>query len=443
MELPIKKFEIFGLYGERNVSIDFDSNTKIIVAENGYGKTTVLNAFYSVLAGDLDRLRKIPFQKISVTFGTGVPIELTKDSLSFDLSNAKNSGIYHHLRNTLSEQTVYTLIQLSLTLNWPELRKLPIYVQSVKKVDASANNLRHWLKMLVEELGDEMPDMDGVKEVFSRIKNEFDLNLLYLPTYRRVEEDLQTLGMNEDIEIKDDHQINFGMSDVRRRIKAITSEILSSSVEWFSKVNGEMIAQLVEGFKVDEEMYVSVSNLDAIKIVLDRIGENIPTRNKEQILELVNTGKILEGHDDLVYFLSNLVKVYEQQKDNDSAIQDFTNICNEYLVDKKIQYNESNVTISVVRVKNKKVVDWENLSSGEKQIISLFARLYLDRSENLAIFFDEPELSLSIEWQRKLLPHIINSKKCKFLFCTTHSPFIFENELDGSASDLAMYVEEL
>lgn len=443
MELSIKKFEIFGLYGERNVSINFDSNTKIIVAENGYGKTTVLNAFYSVLAGDLDRLKKIPFSKISITFGSGEPIELTKDSLSFDLSNARNSGIYHHLRNSLTEQTVYTLVQLSLTLNWLELRKQPVYIKSVKKLDVSGSNLRHWLKMLVDELGDNMPDMEGVKDVFSRIKNEFNLNLLYLPTYRRVEEDLQTLGMNEDIEIKDDHQINFGMSDVRRRIKTITSEILSSSVEWFSKVNGEMIAQLVDGYKVDEDMYVSVSNLDAIKIVLDRIGENIPAENKAKILDLVNTGQILEDHDDLVYFLSNLVKVYEQQKENDSAIQDFTNICNQYLVDKKIHYNESKVTISVIRVKNSKEVDWENLSSGEKQIISLFARLYLDRSENLAIFFDEPELSLSIEWQRKLLPHILNSKKCKFLFCTTHSPFIFENELDGSASDLAMYVEEL
>lgn len=443
MEHPIKKLEIYGLYGERNISIEFDSNVKIIVAENGYGKTTVLNAFYSILAGDLDRLRKIPFVRISLTFVNSDPIELTKESLSFDLSNARNSGIYQHLRGSLSEQTVYTLIQLSLTLSWSDLRKAPLFVHSVRKISASQHNLKSWLEMLVDELGDNMPDMDGVKEVFKQIKLNFNLNLLYLPTYRRVEEDLQTLGMNEDVEIKDDHQINFGMSDVRRRIEAITSEILSSSVEWFSKVNGEMIVQLVEGFKVDEDMYRSVANPDAIKIVLDRIGENIPSKNKEQIIELVNTGKILNDHDDLVYFLSNLVKVYEQQKDNDSAIQGFTNICNEYLVDKKVLYNESNVTISVVRMKNNKSIDWENLSSGEKQIISLFARLYLDRSENLAIFFDEPELSLSIEWQKKLLPHIIQSKKCKFLFCTTHSPFIFDNELDASASDLSLYVEEI
>jgi predicted ATP-dependent endonuclease of OLD family len=443
MEHPVKIFEINGLYGERNVRIEFDSNTKIIVAENGYGKTTVLNAFYSILAGDLDRLRKIPFESISLTFDCGQIASLEKESLSIDLSKAKNSGIYRHLRSNLAEQTIYTLIQLSKTLPFNKLRKLPIFVNSVRKLDVSPTNLRHWLSMLVDELGEDMPNMDEVKKVTDLIRSKFDLNVLYLPTYRRVEEDLHSLGLSDDVEVKTDHQINFGMGDVRRRIKTITEEILVSSVEWFSKVNGEMIGQLVEGFQVDSDMYRSVADPEAIKIVLDRIGENIALKNKNQILNLVETGDILENHDDLVYFLSNLVKVYEQQKENDSAIQDFTSVCNEYLVDKKISYNESNVTISIVRLKNKKDVDWEDLSSGEKQIVSLFASLYLDKSENLAIFFDEPELSLSIEWQRKLLPHIIKSGKCKFLFCTTHSPFIFENELDGSASDLAIYVEEL
>jgi len=443
MEHPVRLFEINGLYGERNLRIDFDSNTKIIVAENGYGKTTVLNAFYSILSGDLDRLRKIPFESISITFKCGEVAFLEKQSLSFDLSKAQHSGIYRHLRNSLPEQTVYTLIQLSQTLSFSQIRKLPIFVNSVRKLDASPMNLKHWLSMVVDELGDSMPNMDEVKEVTNLIRTKFDLNVLYLPTYRRVEEDLNSLGLNEDVEVKTDHQINFGMGDVRRRIKAITEEILVSSVEWFSKVNGEMIGQLVEGFQVDNEMYRSVVDPEAIKIVLDRIGENITEKNKNQILALVETGDILEGHDDLVYFLSNLVKVYEQQKENDQAIQEFTSVCNEYLVDKKLIYNESNVTISITRIKNNKPVEWDDLSSGEKQIVSLFARLYLDKSENLAIFFDEPELSLSIEWQQKLLPHIISSGKCKFLFCTTHSPFIFENELDQSASDLALYVEEL
>ncbi len=123
--------------------------------------------------------------------------------------------------------------------------------------------------------------------------------------------------------------------------------------------------------------------------------------------------------------------------------QNFTAVCNKYLVDKKIVYDESNVTIDIVRKKNERKVNIESLSSGEKQIISLFALLYLQKKEDLAIFFDEPELSLSMEWQKTLLPDIVASGKCKFLFSTTHSPFIFENELEKDTVDLAEYIEEL
>jgi predicted ATPase len=204
-----------------------------------------------------------------------------------------------------------------------------------------------------------------------------------------------------------------------------------------------MLSQLVNGFEVTEEMKLSISRPKAVEIVLERIGKNISQSHKDQILNLVKTGEILSGHDPLVYFVSNLLKVYEQQQDNDQAIQLFTSVSNKYLTDKEVVYDESNVTINIIRKKNGKPVDIEYLSSGEKQIISLFALLYLQKKDDLAIFFDEPELSLSIEWQKTLLPDIINSGKCKFLFSTTHSPFIFENELEENTVDLAEFIEEL
>ncbi|WP_244370077.1 AAA family ATPase [Pseudoalteromonas xiamenensis] len=160
-------------------------------------------------------------------------------------------------------------------------------------------------------------------------------------------------------------------------------------------------------------------------------------------MELVRTGSIQEGHDPLIYFVSNLLKVYEQQQENDEAIQQFTKVSNRYLNDKEVVYDESNVTIKIIRKKNGKEVDIESLSSGEKQIISLFALLYIQKKDDLAIFFDEPELSLSIEWQKTLLPDIVSSGKCKFLFSTTHSPFIFENDLEGNTVDLSEFIEEL
>lgn len=68
---------------------------------------------------------------------------------------------------------------------------------------------------------------------------------------------------------------------------------------------------------------------------------------------------------------------------------------------------------------------------------------YLEKRDEVAIFFDEPELSLSIEWQKTLLPDILASGKCKFLFATTHSPFIFENDLEEFTVDLAEYIKEI
>ena len=85
----------------------------------------------------------------------------------------------------------------------------------------------------------------------------------------------------------------------------------------------------------------------------------------------------------------------------------------------------------------------KNLSSGEKQIISLFAKLYLSNNEDNIILFDEPELSLSIIWQSKLIPDIVKSTKCSFLIVITHSPFIFDNEYREFAMDIKRFIKPI
>jgi predicted ATP-binding protein involved in virulence len=49
----ITEFFITKLYEERNVKIKFTDPYKILVAENGYGKTTILNSFYALLSGEI------------------------------------------------------------------------------------------------------------------------------------------------------------------------------------------------------------------------------------------------------------------------------------------------------------------------------------------------------------------------------------------------------
>jgi predicted ATP-binding protein involved in virulence len=202
-----------------------------------------------------------------------------------------------------------------------------------------------------------------------------------------------------------------------------------------------MLSQLVDGVPVDESTRRSIENKDALKIVLDRIGSNITPDHKQHIVELLESGELKEErYNTLVYFLSNLLKVCDQQKDLDNAIKEFTRVCNKYLGEKEVVYNESDVTISILQKWNRRPVALATLSSGEKQIISLFSRLYLETGKPLALLFDEPELSLSIEWQRTLIPDIIATGRCKFFLATTHSPFVFENEFDSHAFDLEQFV---
>ena len=131
-------------------------------------------------------------------------------------------------------------------------------------------------------------------------------------------------------------------------------------------------------------------------------------------------------------------------------------VCKTYLVNKDIEYDGQNFEFTIklknndgckdeeqeetkdvfsqeiIRA-NKGKISLQNLSSGEKQVVSLFSHLYLSKKQNYIVLIDEPELSLSVEWQRKFLSDVKKGKFCKGLVAVTHSPFIFENELDSYA----------
>ena len=83
------------------------------------------------------------------------------------------------------------------------------------------------------------------------------------------------------------------------------------------------------------------------------------------------------------------------------------------------------------------------LSSGEKQIVSLFSKLYLESTEKSIVIIDEPELSLSISWQQMLLPDVYRSQNCNCLLTVTHSPFIFDNEFDMDAKEIFACMSEV
>ena len=65
----------------------------------------------------------------------------------------------------------------------------------------------------------------------------------------------------------------------------------------------------------------------------------------------------------------------------------------------------------------------EKLSAGEKQMLSFLC--YNTFTQKSTIFIDEPELSLHPDWQRTLVPTLLEQGNSNQFFMATHSPFIY------------------
>lgn len=64
------------------------------------------------------------------------------------------------------------------------------------------------------------------------------------------------------------------------------------------------------------------------------------------------------------------------------------------------------------------------LSSGEKQMLVILLTALVRNGERSVLFMDEPEASLHIEWQQKLIALIRNLNPNMQLILTTHSPAV-------------------
>ena len=73
------------------------------------------------------------------------------------------------------------------------------------------------------------------------------------------------------------------------------------------------------------------------------------------------------------------------------------------------------------------------LSSGEKQMLVILLTALVRNGERSVLFMDEPEASLHIEWQQKLIAMIRNLNPDMQLILTTHSPAMI---MDGWMEDV-------
>ena len=438
----IQEFEITGMFGYKDIRIEFKHPILILIGENGYGKTTILNAINYTIQGRYKELLGINFKTIRIKIGENT-YQFDHDQLEEYYQSIhddeRRNGLVEYLKNNLTGSEFDALCAAVLGNQKITYKNFPNPV------------IQRCPRQMIEAELENYLINERRFSVFLSLRNKiqsYNFNIMFEPTYRRVEADLGEDFINNRIERRrlvhriesDDERnqsyaakiIRFGMSDVEEIIRKVTEKIQTSSLQGFAKVSGDMIRQLLN---VKPNLSVDHVHLDAksIRIILGRTGNNLTDDEKQQFIDQIDKGE-LERNRYLNYFLEQLYEVYQSLEKYDTAIKQFTNVCNGYFTDKKFVYDESRVTLNIYRCKgdlilydDNNIVKLGNLSSGEKQIVSLFAQIYLDIDKQFVMLLDEPELSLSIFWQERLLDDIYKSGRCAFLLAVTHSPFIFRS----------------
>ncbi len=449
MESKLKLFEITNLFNQFNVHLPLDEKVNIFLGENGMGKTTILNCLYYVLSGNIEKLNNVIFDSISLTFVDGEKYSIDHNDISSYVEDYMYGRPPYRRRKEQFESlfTIKELENISKLLregsNEEELKKYYFRVSDVFGMPPSMarRELERYIVQQFQRNITSKADFNRVITFKKNIGEKIEEEILYFPTYRRIEEDMSNLGIDIEKDRVKSRLIQFGMTDVEKNIETLLQTIKSVAITGFAKMTGVLLKQYLNGELSDLENYKIEEN--KLVIALARIGDEIEERDKQRIIELVNSLDIY-NHENryLLNLIKNLIDSYERQNKYDERVKTFASICNNYLNGKKYIYDETNVELGIYKEKTKKPISIQNLSSGEKQIISVFSKLYIENTENCIILFDEPELSLSIKWQNMFLPDVINSGKCSALIAVTHSPFIFDNEFDDLAKDMGSCLSE-
>ncbi|WP_368912719.1 AAA family ATPase [Proteus mirabilis] len=468
-KFEIESFRIERLYGYKNISMKMKGKTTIFVSENGAGKTTILNALRMVLEKDFLSLRQIDCKSIFIKFRGHCEIEINNSDLKPGIDReviefvmnelGVNEEFWntHDIREFINQVSKNNIIDIRNNSLLSDLYFESPYLETSFKND---------LKVLMANVNNYFNKNNSDKiELISKILEEKEI--IFLPTYRRVEKNIEIKADNEKNisslrirETKLHHDgISYGLRDVEERLKEITLDIERTSNQGYRALSARMLSDLIHhgNKKSIMETTGKLPLIEDLERFLSRVEKpsikNQLSYNNKKEINIIESIKDLYESDDvkkstyLYYFLTQLDEVIKQTKEQEYKIAGFVKICNKYLKSsgdsKLLEFDQKTLTVIVSDQFTGKNIALNDLSSGEKQVISLMAIKYLSNDRNKIILIDEPELSLSLKWQRMILPDLSAGDNIIQIIAITHSPFIFENELSTCVSPMKIIKESI
>lgn len=453
----ISKFTVVGLYGARTVEIPIKDNKLVLVGENGTGKTTIVNLFYYFLSQQWKRFIGIDFESITMKV-SGKNLTLRKDEiiqhLEFKRGRSRGGrGLPIQYKKRMANEFSIEELEVIAGLSVEEIAEDFVHRIGIKSRSPSA---ARDLKISASAELDLLPtDNKNFSEVNEFLREKVSSQIIYLPTYRRIEKELSSLIPDLDDRIREYQSstpkrggggeylelVEFGMEDVVQLMNIKRQSSLETATTQFETLAGEFLHDVInENTSTFPIKRIASLEDSYISNVLNRVDEKtLAADDKEKVRDFVKavkeTSSLGQENAQIGYLFSKILDAVEIIETEEFEVTQLANVCNKYFKNKRLIYDRNKYDLTVRR-NDTTEIKLRDLSSGEKQILSLFTHLILGIQSNFILIIDEPELSLSVSWQTHFLTDILSLNKCDFMVAVTHSPFIFQNDLDPHAIDL-------
>lgn len=424
----LKSIEIKGIWGIRTINTDFFDNVNIFIGNNGTGKTTFLNIIEAVLTADLEQLFYSSFEEVVINLESNK--SKRKIKVIKHLSEIDNNGIEYKIG---SKKFVIPLLR----------------EYDLRNQHRFHPKIRNEIKSMKEELS-------GI------------LNICWLSVHREIQnlEDPEYVGTRE---IKAKNTIDQRLSDLMRRLTVYQLQLESESSKLSSKFREQVFESMLYKQEFDELNLEQLEPVepDEIKRKLNKAYNDLGLSSKETrekialhsqkiglALQKIAQWKIdkknLQVNDVTPLSLLNrtlsMIKISSdidlQKKAVFKPIDTYLRILKEFVPDKTFKLDtESSGELSVYNSNEKSSPNFlpiKLMSSGEKQLIILLTEALLQKNSNYIFIADEPELSLHISWQRKILSAIRELNKNAQIIVATHSP-----EVAGQWRDRIINMENI
>lgn len=208
------------------------------------------------------------------------------------------------------------------------------------------------------------------------------------------------------------------------------------------KLVGEKLHLLLISFGFSDRFH-PLKNKEGVVYLGDKQSEkniSLIKRNKEilECIQRVFSDEKTHYFFNLILgklgFSGNLYCVPSSYATSDNNLFDYSNV---YKMEDFIAQNvkRDNYLLAVRHTDNEQIVIFDNLSSGEQQLLLMFSRIISNVIYCNVILIDEPEVSMHIEWQQKLpqLFDMISEEYQASFVVATHSPIII-NSVDMNKS---------